>query len=50
MMFIVETGNRNPHIKKVIGGKAQKSKTKFRMQRQLMLHYILHDEFIGFQI
>ena len=36
IMFIVETGNRNPHVKKHDLGKAQKSKMTFGMQRQLM--------------
>ena len=36
MMFIVETENRNPHVKNMICGKAQKSKTTFERQRRLM--------------
>ena len=37
IMFIVETANRNPHVKKdIICDKAQKLKTTFGMQRHLM--------------
>ena len=36
MMFTVETGNRNPHVKKYDLGKAQKPKIIFGMQRRLM--------------
>ena len=36
MMFIVENGKRNPHVKKMICGNAQNSKTTFVMQRRFM--------------
>ena len=36
MRIIVETENRNPHVKNMICGKVQKLKTTFWMQRRLM--------------
>ena len=43
MMLIVETGNRNPHVKNIICGNAQKSKTTFvkSINVKLYIMYLL---------